>query len=234
MIEYKPIGILGGMGPEAGVHFQKLILDKTPAEVDQAHIKSVLYTNPHILDRTTAILQGREEDFVDTICESLQMLEKLGVSELFIPCNTSFVGYGQYCSQLKTPLYNLPKKTIEYLQRNAYTSAHLLATLGTYTADVYPSTEAVEISKPGQKDMDMVHALISAVKGRTTNQSELLADVAGSLDTSMVVILGCTELSIIAAEFRLARPDIVFVDPLEIAAEYIVRQYAPANLQVIG
>ena len=46
------IGILGGMGPEAGILLQSLILRETPAEKDQDHIEAVTYTNPHVPDRT--------------------------------------------------------------------------------------------------------------------------------------------------------------------------------------
>jgi len=227
------IGILGGMGPEAGVYFQKRIVEKTPATIDQEHIKSILYTNPQIADRATAILQKREEDFVYAISDSLKLLEAMGVSELFIPCNTSFVGYGQYCSELTIPLYNLPGKTIEYIEEKKYQSPYLLATLGTYAADVYADTATTTISIPDESSTDIVQALISAIKGRTREQDSLFKQVVGLIQDKSSVILGCTELSLVSADFAAACPDVVFIDPLDIAASYIVLKYAPVNSSVI-
>lgn len=44
----KTIGILGGMGPFATVDLFNKILENTPAEVDQDHLKIMIYNNPKI------------------------------------------------------------------------------------------------------------------------------------------------------------------------------------------
>jgi aspartate/glutamate racemase len=48
--------------------------------------------------------------------------------------------------------------------------------------------------------------------------------------TTDSVILGCTELSMLAKKFRMARSDIYFADPLEIASRYIIHNYIPISV----
>ena len=49
------LGIVGGMGPMAGVEMQKRIIENTPARSDKDHIKMVCFTNPKIKDRSKSI-----------------------------------------------------------------------------------------------------------------------------------------------------------------------------------
>lgn len=224
----KPIGILGGMGPGAGVYFKRLIVDLTPATCDQEHIPIVLYTNPHIPDRTTAILRGTREDFVGEVCTSLQKLEQFGVSEIFIPCNTSFVGFDQYERAVDTPIYHMPERTLDVLQERGVAATLLFATSGTYATAVYSSRAGLEVRTPDRAGQTAVHELITAVKsGDVSTQQRKFTQVIGLIpDDVESVILGCTELSMLAGQFRVACPSVQFVDPLEVAAQYIVERYA--------
>ena len=54
------IGILGGMGPEATVDFFREIVAVTPARKDQDHVPVLVYSNPRMPDRASAILYGAE------------------------------------------------------------------------------------------------------------------------------------------------------------------------------
>ena len=49
------LGILGGMGPEATANLYQEIVRLTPAEKDQDHIPTLIFSFPQIPDRTTAI-----------------------------------------------------------------------------------------------------------------------------------------------------------------------------------
>jgi len=52
----KTIGILGGMGPHATVDLFRKIIEATPAQRDQEHLRILVNNNPGIPDRTQAIL----------------------------------------------------------------------------------------------------------------------------------------------------------------------------------
>ncbi|NBD73636.1 amino acid racemase [Patescibacteria group bacterium] len=226
-----PIGILGGMGPGAGVHFKQLIIERTPARLDQEHIPTVLYTNPSIPDRTTAILEGRQHEFVESVCESLRRLEAFGVTKIFIPCNTSFIGYEAFCKVLTVPLYHLPQETLNYLSGANCHETFLMATRGTYAAHVYRSGDGILVEYPSKEDQELVHQLIMAVKAKDTlRQEQLLPRVVRLISSGAEsAVLGCTELSMLIESFRQFRPDIRFVDPLEIAADHVIELYQPTS-----
>ena len=56
MNSHATLGILGGMGPAAGVDLCRKIVDQHPASRDQDHIPFILYSVPQIPDRTEALL----------------------------------------------------------------------------------------------------------------------------------------------------------------------------------
>ena len=49
------LGVLGGMGPLATVDFLAKLIAVTPAEFDQDHIPTIIYSAPYIPDRTANI-----------------------------------------------------------------------------------------------------------------------------------------------------------------------------------
>lgn len=223
----QPIGILGGMGPGAGVYFKQLVVSATPATQDQEHIPMVLYTNPQIPDRSLAIATDTRFQFISAVCDSLQKLEQFGVSEIFIPCNTSFVGYNKYQNAVSVPIYHLPNETVRQLDDMSVGETLLLATQGTYDAGVYNSSAATKVYYPEPSVQALTHALIMAVKASDVSaQQELFQELLEALPKSVKsVVLGCTELSMLADQFRMNKQCASFLDPLELAADYIVSQY---------
>ena len=57
----KIIGILGGMGPEATADLFYRIIRATPVKRDQDHVRTIIYSDSKVPDRTPAIL-GEGED----------------------------------------------------------------------------------------------------------------------------------------------------------------------------
>ena len=51
------IGVLGGLGPEAGAYLLGRIVRETAAPKDQDHPPVILYSLPQVPDRTPAILR---------------------------------------------------------------------------------------------------------------------------------------------------------------------------------
>ena len=51
-------GILGGMGPEATVDLLQRIINLTPAETDEDHIRMVIDCDPAVPSRIKAIIEG--------------------------------------------------------------------------------------------------------------------------------------------------------------------------------
>ena len=84
----KTIGILGGMGPEATIDLYYRIIKATPACKDQDHIKTIIYSNPKIPDRTKAILsEGRSP--LPELLSTASAIKRAGADFIIIPCNTA-------------------------------------------------------------------------------------------------------------------------------------------------
>lgn len=57
-MHHQHIGILGGMGPAAGLYFaQKLITLNSQARTDAEHVPFILYSNPQVPSRVDSFLK---------------------------------------------------------------------------------------------------------------------------------------------------------------------------------
>ena len=84
------IGIVGGMGPAAGVDLSQKIIMNTRARTDQDHLPQILYSDAKtIVDRTAFILGKTKENPCYSIAEILLKLESLGATVAGIPCNSA-------------------------------------------------------------------------------------------------------------------------------------------------
>ncbi|MCF8361688.1 MAG: hypothetical protein K9G70_03605 [Prolixibacteraceae bacterium] len=85
-----PIGIVGGMGPEAGIDLARLITEQTIAGCDQDHIPQVLFSLPEqINDRTEYLLKKSGPNPADSIARILITMESVGVKIAGLACNTA-------------------------------------------------------------------------------------------------------------------------------------------------
>ena len=86
----KTIGVVGGVGPLAGVDFQKKIISQTRAERDQDHLQVVTVSFPaQVPDRTAYLLGETDQNPAVPLAEQLILLEKTGADIGAIPCNTA-------------------------------------------------------------------------------------------------------------------------------------------------
>ena len=90
MTKKEIIGIVGGMGPYAGLELVKKIFDLTEANSDREHLSVFLLSMPsQIEDRTSYLLGEATTNPAYAISKIILDLEKIGSSIVAIPCNTS-------------------------------------------------------------------------------------------------------------------------------------------------
>ena len=82
------LGIIGGMGAEAGAAFYHRLIRHTPVEVDQDHIETILHSNSLIPDRTLAILNQGPSSY-PYLVQSAKLLERASVDLIILTCVTS-------------------------------------------------------------------------------------------------------------------------------------------------
>jgi aspartate racemase len=196
------IGILGGMGPEATLDFYRHIINLTPADKDQDHIRVLIYSNPKIPDRTKAMVSNGESPSAWLI-ESAKLLERSGAGIIAMPCNSSHHYLPQIQQAIRIPILNMVAETCRKLCKDlpGVKTAGLIAAIGTVRCGVYHRALAeagINIVTPSDTDQEETQSAITQVKAGKHNRStrETIQAIGMRLMEAGAgaVILGCTEI----------------------------------------
>ncbi|OGZ69798.1 MAG: hypothetical protein A3D44_02975 [Candidatus Staskawiczbacteria bacterium RIFCSPHIGHO2_02_FULL_42_22] len=217
------IGIVGGMGPMAGVALQQLIIENTPAPRDQDHIEVVCFTNPRIPDRTKSLKEDRGEKFTKAIVDSIQILQKTGVNCILMPCNTAHVRFDQIQKAVPIPIINIIDATFRELRGLNALTVGLLATNGTINSKIFDNSKNVKIITPTSQEQKKVTKIIYQIKSGKYDNKQIASSIDSLIEKltargAEAIILGCTELSLY---FPLLKSNRV-VDPLTLLAKEAV------------
>ena len=221
------IGIIGGMGPMAGVLLQNLIIEATPAKTDQDHFRVICFTNPAIPDRTQSLQSDNGKSYVTAIRETARALIHAGATLLVIPCNTAHSRLKEIKQGLDTPFVNIVETAIQEVVRR-YGPARkigLLATDATITNGIYQSAGKAfnfEFLIPAPSDQKEITRVIYDTKQGIYALTELLPIINRLVEQNAeIIILGCTELSLYYSEIsQINRPVIC---PLRAIAHVLTR-----------
>jgi len=225
----KIIGIIGGMGPEATADLYLRIIKVTPAKRDQDHPRVIIYSNSKVPDRTAAIL-GTGPSPMPELIRAGKRLEEGGADFIIIPCNTAHYFLEPLQKELRVPILNMIKLSAKaaHTTQPKVKKAGLLATDGTIKSGIYRtafSEVGIEIIEPiHEGQLDVMNAIYQCIKaGNLIDGGVLLRGVANKLIAAgaELIILGCTEVSLVLRQGDLAVP---VLDPLQILAETAVTE----------
>jgi aspartate racemase len=202
------LGVLGGMGPAATVSFLDALVRATPAAVDQEHIDTVVLSHAGVPDRTARLVDPTRPDPTPYLMGDLELLARLGASCAVIACNTSHAFLPE---ELPLPLLSLVRVGAEAAVARAREAGSstprvmLLATDGTRRSGVYQDALGDLGAQPllpdeaGQREvMSVIYDRVKAgVEVSTPDFLDLLERLRGDADA---VMLGCTELSVLAEQ----------------------------------
>lgn len=224
----KIVGILGGMGPMATVDLFAKIVQRTPASVDQEHLRIIIDNNPQVPSRVNAIMHGGESPLAQ-LTKSARTLEKAGVDFIVMPCNTAHYWIQELQHSVNVPILNMITCAAAYaFERYAQLSGRilLLATIGTVHVQLYQKAfrdSGMLLQVPTPEEQQIVDAAIDAVKaGQIENNPRL-----SQLDTIIrkhaaeVVLAGCTEIPLI---FPYLKKGFIRLDATAILAEAAVKE----------
>lgn len=218
-----PVGVLGGVGPMATAYFLRRVVDLTLAERDQDHLDMVVLNHASIPDRTDFVLGRSEDDPGRVLAADARRLERFGVSFLVMPCNTAHHFTRQVLEAVDTEFVSIVEETVRAAVERVPDAPRvgLLATAGTVASKVYADAfgaRGVEVVVPDEADQQVVNSLIyDDVKAGRAADPARLRGVADRLVQrgAGVVILGCTELSVMARDHDLLdEPE--FLDSMEV------------------
>ncbi|MFF4357622.1 aspartate/glutamate racemase family protein [Streptomyces sp. NPDC001604] len=228
------IGILGGMGPAATADFYAKLVATTPGTSDQDHLRTVIWSDPTIPDRTEALLGGGP-DPTPWLLDGSRVLREAGATVIAIPCNTAHAFVPRIADQVGLPIVHMIGEVARHLTALSprIRTAGLLATTGTVRAELYQEwldRSGIRLVLPDADSQDHeVMAAIHAVKAgiRDDRTTELLTRAARRLTEqgAQAVVAGCTEIPLgLPAD----AVDVPLVDPALVLAQALVRRATAA------
>lgn len=215
------IGIVGGMGPEAGLSLFNGILSQTRAAKDQDHLSAILMSFPAYITDRTAFLEGHTRvNPAYAIAEVIARLEAAGATVVGIACNTAHAPliYDTILEEMdrydsKVKLLHMPLEVGRFIALNyaGVRRVGVMATNGTYKSGLYKKaleSYGLEVIMPDSRlQQDVVHRMIydpvfglKATAGKISAEVKLL--LAKAVDffrdrNTEALVLGCTELSLL-------------------------------------
>ncbi len=223
----KVLGVLGGMGPLASAQFMVRLTLLTPAEQDQEHIPTVLWSDPRVPPRTAAKLAGGADPF-PALLRGIRGLEAAGCGAIAIPCNTAHGWFDAMRDATPLPILHIVDAAAADLARQGVAPGRigLMGTAATLAMRLYQERlegAGWDCLVPTEDEMTrLVSPAIALVKAnRVAEAYPPLAEVARRLAAhgARAVVLGCTEIPLgIAAGPALPFPVVDTIDALARAA----------------
>ena len=224
----KTVGILGGMGPLSTIELMKKVVEKTPVEKEQDHVRMLVDSRPEIPDRTEFIL-GKGPSPIPMLQESALKLEKWGADFLAVPCNSAHAFIHQIGEAINIPVLDMIDLVRIELERNLSSGASvgLLATTGALHSRLYQNyLKQFSIIIPESETQEKL--VMKAIYGQDGFKKTGKAESAGAkllkaIETMrskqpQAIIAGCTEVELVLKSTAVDLP--VFY-PLEILANEI-------------
>lgn len=202
----KTLGILGGMGPLATVHFYEMLTSRTLASRDSDHLNIVITSTADIPDRTDFIMGKSEISPAPVMCRDAQKLEAAGAEVIAIPCNTAHYFHETITNAVGVKVLNIVKETSEHVKKRGFKRAGILATVGTVKIGAYKrelENYGIECIEPPEDIQSLVTSVIyDYVKANKRGGDAVFKEIAERMFSlgCDCLILGCTELPLVAPD----------------------------------
>ena len=245
------IGILGGMGTQAGLDFCNKLAMLNRGKIDQEYPLFILYNKSNIPGRPESIswhaksssgVTGKPKNFIkyNKVLKSLiagcLSLQRSNCKFIVIPCNTAHYWYDDLQKKIKIPILNMPKEVYLDTKKKCKENSKigLLATEGTLKTGVYNKffDKNFKIITPKQSSqIKHVNKAIKFVKMGKIKDAEKALKPAIKYLVKMKckkIILGCTELPIAIfafKSFKKIKLSKIFLDPNLMLANVSMRKY---------
>ena len=245
------IGILGGMGTQAGLDFCNKLAILNRGKIDQEYPLFLLFNKSNIPGRPESIgvqtrnLLDKSKNkkikkkyllVLKSLLLGCNVLKKSNCKFIVIPCNTAHYWYEDLKKKIKLPIINMPKEVLIHTKKKCKknSSIGLLATEGTLKTGVY--------NKFFDKNYNLIYPNTSLQK-KSVNRAIKLVKMGNVKAASKIIkpsidylikkkckkiILGCTELPIAIfafKSFKKIKNSKLFLDPNLILASAAMRKY---------
>ena len=195
------LGVIGGMGPLATVKFYDKIVLNTEAHNDNEHIDLIVLNHSTMPDRTKGIIENKDTEFLNEIKKDLEILERIGIDVVAIPCNTSHYFYDEFKKLTYLKIINMIEETVLEVKKSGIKKISVFGTLGTLNSKVYEKYAkeyGLEVKEISEADKQAVMDIIYNIKETNNLDNKQFTDILNRYcDDETVGIIACTELSLL-------------------------------------
>ena len=225
MQNQKVLGILGGLGPMATAYFYELVIAHTQAGCDQEHIDMVISSKATTPDRTAFIVGASQSDPFAVMEKEAERLVAFGAEVIAIPCNTAHYFYTRLRQAIPVPILNMVEDTVDKAKAMGCRKLGILATDGTIHTETYQRVcgeKGMLCAAPDEEGQKKIMSVIydNIKQGRPPDIQRFLAASYGLFSQGCdMIVLGCTELSLVKKQGLL---DKRYIDSMDVLAEQAI------------
>lgn len=228
------IGILGGMGTQAGLDFCNKIAVLNRGKKDQQYPKFILFNKSDTPKRPENL--KRYFNVLDELVKGCRLLQKNNCKFIVMPCNTAHYWHEDIQKKISVPFLSMPKEVYLNTQKRFKkdSTIGLLCTEATLDTKIYHKyfEKNYNLISPSERlQKSSVNTAIKYVKkGKVKDAEKALRPAVKFLMKKKCkkIILGCTELPIAIfayKSFKKAKDSKIFVDPNLLLAQVCMKKY---------
>ena len=228
------IGILGGMGTQAGLDFCNKLAVINRGKIDQKYPLFILYNKSNIPKRPENL--KKYYNVLKSLIAGCRLLQKNKCKFIVMPCNTAHYWRDDLQKKINIPILSMPKEVFLHTKKSCKKNSKIgiLSTEATLKTGVYSryfnkNYKLVSPLKSLQKNS--VNKAIKYVKmGKVKEAEKVLRPAVKYLlkIKCKKIILGCTELPIAIfayKSFKKIKESKIFIDPNLLLAQVSMKKY---------
>lgn len=250
MAQTQCIGVVGGVGPYAGLDLVRKLFDHTRADCDQGHLPVMLLSFPdRIADRPAFLLRGAAVNPGEAIGEIMAELALAGATVIGLPCNTAHSPRILDAALARLAATGRPVRFVHMIKAvtdRARTFGEgarigILGTEATLETRLYQDSLEEAGLVPLTPDAAGRRRVQEAISNREYGikaqspvseraRADLLAEAYNLVEAgARAIILGCTEIPLALPEKTLGGA--ALIDATDVLAVELVRAFAPDRLK---
>ena len=110
------IGILGGMGTQAGLDFCSKLAKLYRGKLDQQYPMFILYNKSNTPKRPENL--KKYYNVLNELIKGCKLLSKNKCKFIVMPCNTAHYWHQDIQKKIKIPLLSMPREVFNYTKKN--------------------------------------------------------------------------------------------------------------------
>ena len=228
------IGILGGMGTQAGLDFCNKLAVLNRGKTDQKYPLFLLYNKSNIPKRPENL--KKYYNVLKSLVAGCNLLKKNKCKFIVMPCNTAHYWHDDLQKKIKIPIISIPKEVYIHTKKTCKKNSKIgilctEATLKTGIYNRYFDKNFKLISPEKSLQKKYVNKAIKYVKFGKVKEAEKAIKPAVNYLMKIKckkIILGCTELPIAIfayKSFKKIKESKVFIDPNLLVANVSMKKY---------